>query len=42
MRVPSRQGRHGPAFGYEIMKRFATVMLDRLDASRLRLIDIYG
>jgi len=31
-----------PAFGYEIMKRFATVMLGRLDASRLRLLDIYG
>ena len=31
-----------PAFGYEIMKRFATVMLERLDASRLRLLDIYG
>lgn len=28
--------------GYEMMKRFATVMADRLDATRLQLLDVYG
>jgi len=31
-----------PAFGYELMKRFASVMLERLQAARIRLLDIYG
>lgn len=31
-----------PAFGYELIKRFAQVMLERLQATRLRLLDIYG
>ena len=31
-----------PAFGYELMKRFASVMLDRLQAARIRLLDLYG
>ena len=31
-----------PAFGYELMKRFSQVMLDRLQATRLRLLDVYG
>jgi CRP/FNR family transcriptional regulator, cyclic AMP receptor protein len=31
-----------PAFGYELMKRFASVMLDRLQATRVRLLDLYG
>lgn len=31
-----------PEFGYELMKRFAPVMLDRLHAARVRLLDLYG
>ena len=30
------------ALGYELMRRFAAVMLERLQATRLRLIDVYG
>jgi len=30
------------ALGYELMRRFAAVMLDRLQATRLRLLDVYG
>lgn len=30
------------AFGYEMMKRFCDVIVSRLDASRIRLIDMYG
>jgi CRP-like cAMP-binding protein len=29
-------------FGYELMMRFATVMIDRLQATRLQLLDVYG
>jgi CRP/FNR family transcriptional regulator, cyclic AMP receptor protein len=28
--------------GYELMKRFAQVIVDRLQATRLRLLDVYG
>lgn len=28
--------------GYEFMKRFAHIMLDRLQATRLQLLDLYG
>ena len=28
-------------FGYEMMKRFSTIMVDRLDATRLQLLDMY-
>lgn len=28
--------------GYELMKRFAATMLDRLQTTRLRLLDLYG
>jgi CRP/FNR family transcriptional regulator, cyclic AMP receptor protein len=28
--------------GYELMQRFASVMLDRLQATRLQLLDVYG
>ena len=28
--------------GYEMVKRFARVMTDRLQATRLQLIDLYG
>lgn len=31
-----------PKLGYELMKRFAQVMLDRMNASRLQLLDMYG
>ena len=31
-----------PALGYELMQRFAQVMIERLQWTRLRLIDVYG
>lgn len=31
-----------PALGYATMKLFASVMVERLQATRLRLLDIYG
>lgn len=31
-----------PVLGYELMKRFAQVMLDRLNMSRLQMLDMYG
>jgi CRP/FNR family transcriptional regulator, cyclic AMP receptor protein len=31
-----------PAFGYRVMKRFAQVVAERLQATRLRLLDLYG
>ena len=31
-----------PAFGYRVMTRFARVMVGRLQANRLRLLDLYG
>jgi CRP-like cAMP-binding protein len=31
-----------PRFGYTMMKRFSKMMADRLEATRLQLIDIYG
>lgn len=31
-----------PTMGYEFMKRFAAVMSDRLAATRLQLLDVYG
>lgn len=30
------------ALGYELMRRFAAVMIDRLQHTRMRLIDVYG
>ena len=30
------------AFGYRVMKRFANVIVGRLQANRLRLLDLYG
>jgi CRP/FNR family cyclic AMP-dependent transcriptional regulator len=30
------------ALGYALMRRFAPVMLERLQATRLRLVDVYG
>ena len=31
-----------PVFGYELMKRFASVMLARLDATQSRILELYG
>jgi len=31
-----------PAFGYLLMKRLSAVVLDRLQATRIRLLDVYG
>ena len=31
-----------PVFGYRLMKRFAQVVVDRLEATRFRLLDLYG
>lgn len=31
-----------PAFGYEIVKRVSHVMMERLEASALQLLDVYG
>jgi len=28
-------------FGYEMMKRFSTIMIDRLEATRIQLLDLY-
>jgi CRP-like cAMP-binding protein len=31
-----------PALGYELTRRFSAVLIDRLQAARMRLIDLYG
>ena len=31
-----------PALGYELMSRFAQVLIERLQWTRLRLLDVYG
>jgi CRP-like cAMP-binding protein len=31
-----------PAFGYELMRRFAAIVIDRLQATRLQLLDLYA
>lgn len=31
-----------PAMGYGLMKRFAQIMTSRLQATRLRMLDVYG
>jgi CRP/FNR family cyclic AMP-dependent transcriptional regulator len=31
-----------PAMGYEVMKRVAHIMMQRLQATRLQLLDVYG
>ena len=33
---------HDTAFGYDLMSRFAQVMIERLQWTRLRLLDMYG
>jgi CRP-like cAMP-binding protein len=31
-----------PSLGYELMQRFAEVLVDRMQATRLQLLDVYG
>ena len=31
-----------PVLGYELYKRFAAIIVERLQATRLRLLDVYG
>lgn len=31
-----------PALGYELMKRFSRIMTQRLEATRLQILDLYG
>ena len=31
-----------PALGYALLSRFASVMIDRLQMTRIRLLDVYG
>ncbi|HEC15641.1 MAG TPA: Crp/Fnr family transcriptional regulator, partial [Sedimenticola sp.] len=31
-----------PALGYELMKRFSAMVIDRLKATQLQLLDMYG
>jgi CRP-like cAMP-binding protein len=31
-----------PAFGYDMVRRFARVMMNQLESTRLRLLDVYG
>jgi CRP-like cAMP-binding protein len=33
---------HDPALGYDLLNRFAQVLVSRLQATRLQLMDIYG
>jgi hypothetical protein len=31
-----------PRLGFELLRRFAAVIVDRLQMTRLRLLDVYG
>jgi hypothetical protein len=31
-----------PALGYELLRRFVQVVVDRLQSTRVRLLDLYG
>ena len=31
-----------PALGYDLMSRFAQVLIERMQATRIRLLDVYG
>jgi CRP-like cAMP-binding protein len=33
---------HDSALGYELMRRFSAVLIERLQATRVRLLDLYG
>ncbi|WP_020524723.1 Crp/Fnr family transcriptional regulator [Catelliglobosispora koreensis] len=37
-----RTCRENPALGMDLMQRFVALILDRLQATRMRLIDLYG
>jgi len=37
-----RKAEADPALGYELMKRVVAVLLDRLQMTRMRLLDLYG
>lgn len=37
-----RKCEEDPRFGYELMKRFASMMSERLDAARMRVMEVYG
>ena len=39
---PRRKCDEDPALGYELVTRFAQVILERLQWTRLRLLDVYG
>ena len=41
-RACGRSARQDTAFGYDLMSRFAQVMIERLQWTRLRLLDLYG
>ena len=41
-RVLRERCREHPALGYEVVSRFTRVMLDRIDAMSLQLLDVYG
>ena len=41
-RLPARKCDDDPALGYELMSRFAQVLIERLQWTRLRLLDVYG
>jgi CRP-like cAMP-binding protein len=36
------RSRHEPGLGYELMRSFASVIVERLQATRLQLLDVYG
>lgn len=37
-----RKCEQNPAMGFELVKRFAGILVDRLTATRLQLLDVYG
>ena len=42
-RLPARRSaRSDPRLGYDLMGRFAQVLIERLQWTRLRLLDVYG
>ena len=34
--------RRGPCLGYELMRRFIPVIVERLQATRVQMLDVYG
>jgi hypothetical protein len=41
-RAGSRACDADPALGYELLRRFVQVVVDRLQSTRIRLLDLYG